>query len=324
MRNDREMPTVSVIVPTYNCSATIEKCLESIISQDYPDLELIVVDDASGDDTLAKVSRYPVKIISQSKNYGAANSRNAGADRAVADYLIFVDSDIVLPPDAVAQAITKLLENNQILAVGGIYSAGPLGLNFISDFKNLDLAYRGYLCAGRVKYLGTSFLAIEKRIFLAAGGFPADLGGVVTEDIDFGYRVTKGKRQMFIDKYIRVGHLKRYSLLSMLKTDFKRIISMMAIIKKSKGRYLAGEHAPLTYKINLFLPGLILLSMPIGVKFGAWLLPALLASAFIINNSGFLRFLFKKRGIIFSFKSMPTLFIEYIVIEFSLFTSIFA
>ena len=314
---------VSVIVPAYNSAATIEDCLGSIINQNYPGMELIVVDDASSDDTLAKAARYPAKIISQPKNYGAANSRNVGANHAAAEYLIFIDSDIALSSGAVLRVITTLVEDNRILAAGGIYSEEMKGLNFISDFKNLDLAYRAYLCADYVKYLGSFFLAVKKTHFLEAGGFPADLGGAAAEDIEFGYRLTKGKSEMYINKDIRVRHLKRYTLPSMLKTDFNRIINMMRIIKKSRGRHLAGEHAPLPCVFNLFLPGLILLSIPLAAGFNLGWLTALLASAFVVNNSGFVRFLLRKRGAIFALKCLCVLFIEYIAAGTAVLISIF-
>ncbi len=191
------------------------------------------------------------------------------------------------------------------------------------DFKNMDLAYRCNICHPYVKYLGSSFLTIKKSTFLKAGGFSADFFGTSVEDIEFGYRVTKGKNLMFIDKNISIGHLKTYTLFTMLKTDFKRIINMIKIIKKSKGNYKAGEHAPLPYMINLFLPGLILLAAVLEIKLKLKWLTLFLVLSFIINNFGFLFLLFKKRGVIFSIKSLFVLFIEYIVVEIAILASFF-
>lgn len=323
--NKPSQPKVSVIIPTQNCQSIIEECLSSILNQDYPNLELIVVDDASCDETLIKIARYPVKSVSNPKNYGAAHSRNIGVKNMdlESEIVIFIDSDVRVPATAVSIAVKVILEKPEILAVGGIYSQNSQSFNFITDFKNMDLAYRGSIYTPYVKYLGSSFLAIKKSTFLKAGGFSTDFSGSSVEDVEFGYKVTRGKNLMFINKNILVDHLKTYTLFTMLKTDFQRIINLIKIIKKSKGKYKAGEHAPLPYIINIFLPGLILLAAIVEIKFKLKWLSLYLLLIFIINNWGFLFFLFKKRGIIFSIKSIGVLFIEYIVVEIAILASFF-
>lgn len=320
---DSVQPKVSVIVPAYNAGSTIERCLESILNQDYPNLELIVVDDASTDDTLEKVSKYQVKLISKPVNRGAGHSRNLGVENASSQVIIFVDSDVVVPPTGVSQAARTLAEKQNILAVGGVYSESKQNLNFISDFKNMDLAYRPTRESSYQKYAGSYFFVIKKPTFLEAGGFLTDVSGANVEDVEFCYRLTKGGNAIFLNKDIRVGHLKRYTLLSMFKTDFKRIIGMSRVMKKFKGRYKANVEIPVFHMINVFLPGLILLSILIEIKFKLRGLSLLLISVFLINNFGFAHFLTEKRGIVFSLKSLFILFIEYIVVGLSIFISFF-
>jgi glycosyltransferase involved in cell wall biosynthesis len=321
--NNLVMAKVSIIVPTFNASAVIENCLSSISNQDYPDLELIVVDDASLDNTREKVAAYKTKLITNQKNYGAGHSRNLGARVATSELLIFVDSDIIIPAGGISIAVKTILEKPSCLAVGGVFSDNTSSFNFISDFKNLDLSYRADLCVEHVKYLSSFFLVIRKTTFLESGGFSAGFSAATVEDIEFGYRVTKGRNLMFINKDIRLLHLKKYNLWSMLKTDYNRIVNMIKIIRISKGRYKAGEHAPLPYFLNLLLPALLVLFLLSGIKFRTGSLTLFLAAAFIVNNLGFERFLLKKRGFIFSVKSILVLFIEYIVVEFSIFVAFF-
>lgn len=316
-------PTVSVVVPAHNAGPTIERCLESILAQGYPGLELIVVDDASSDDTIMKVSKYPVKFISNSKNCGAAYSRNLGAENTNSEILLFIDSDIVIPPSAISKAIKSITEKPEVMAIGGVYSENTQGLNFISDFKNMDLAYRTGLCQEYVKYVASYFMLIRRSAFEKAGGFSTDFFKASVEDIDLGYRVTKGERSMFIDKGILVDHLKRHTFFSMLKTDYTRIVNMMKIIKDSKGRHRAGEQAPAPCVMNTFLAGLILLSFLILPFFRSGWLVFLPLLAFLANNFGFAHFLYKKRNIIFAVKSLFVLFIEYVVVDISLLISLF-
>jgi len=300
--------------------------MEALLGQEYPDIELIIVDDASTDDTCQKAlecreqysnaeheNKRQVRIIAQFQNRGSGHSRNLGAESASSDIFMFVDSDVVVPFDGVYRMTRTILERSDMLAVGAIYSGNSRELNFISDFKNMDLAYRCTLYIERLQYLGSFFMGLKRNIFQEAGGFSNTYIGSNVEDIEFGYAVTKNSARMLLDKKILVDHLKRYTVLSMLKTDFNRIVGMMQIIKMSKGVYKAGAHAPKRYFINLLLPGLILISLPLDLKLAsAWLTVALI-TIFIINNFRFLKYLSKSRDFFFAVRSCFVLFLEYVV-----------
>jgi len=101
---------VSVIIPVYNAEEYLSRCLDSIITQDYQDLEIIVIDDCSKDNTKKIIDLYfkkdsRVKPIFLKKNSGVSVARNKGLDRYTGDYVLFVDSDDYLLPGA----ITKLV-----------------------------------------------------------------------------------------------------------------------------------------------------------------------------------------------------------------------
>ena len=91
------MPAISVIVPAYNAEKTLNKCLDSIISQTLVDIEIIVVNDGSTDSTEAIVESYMssdnrIKLINQ-VNQGLGAARNVGLDIAIVEYISFIDSD---------------------------------------------------------------------------------------------------------------------------------------------------------------------------------------------------------------------------------------
>lgn len=97
------MPKVSVIVPVYNSERTVGRCILSILSQDYKDVELILVNDGSTDESLVICCRYAaddprVKVLSK-KNGGVSSARNFGLAHAVGEWITFVDSDDELAPD---------------------------------------------------------------------------------------------------------------------------------------------------------------------------------------------------------------------------------
>ncbi len=109
MKKNNEL--ISVVVPVYNVENYVGKCLESIINQTYNNIEIIVVNDGSTDNSLQKVNEYGikdkrVKIISK-KNGGLSSARNAGIDIAKGKYIMFIDSD-----DFIELTMIETLYNN--------------------------------------------------------------------------------------------------------------------------------------------------------------------------------------------------------------------
>lgn len=91
------IPAVSVIIPTYNRAKTIQRAIDSVLNQTFSDLELIVVDDCSTDNTSAILGQYGgnkrVRIIKHDKNRGEGGARNTGIRHSHANYIAFLDSD---------------------------------------------------------------------------------------------------------------------------------------------------------------------------------------------------------------------------------------
>ncbi|WP_018175558.1 glycosyltransferase [Thioalkalivibrio sp. AKL8] len=99
-------PLVSVIMPAYNTAAYIAESVDSVLDQDYPGIELIVVDDGSTDGTLDILRGYGDRLtLLTQQNQGAAVARNAGVARAGGDYIAFIDSDDVWLPGKVAAQV---------------------------------------------------------------------------------------------------------------------------------------------------------------------------------------------------------------------------
>ncbi len=109
------MKKVSIVVPVYNVERYLQQCVESLIHQTYTDLEILLVDDGSTDQSGQMCDEYAekderIKVIHQ-QNAGAANAKNAGIDAATGEYLTFIDSDDYVDLDWVA-CMVETLENN--------------------------------------------------------------------------------------------------------------------------------------------------------------------------------------------------------------------
>jgi len=99
---------VSVVIPVYNEQRDISACLSSLLVQDYPQLEIIVVDDGSTDATLAQVRKHSVKTLSQA-HLGSGVARNLGSAHAKGQILVFVDADMIFANNFVSQLIAPII-----------------------------------------------------------------------------------------------------------------------------------------------------------------------------------------------------------------------
>jgi len=121
-----EWPLVSVVVPVYNGAQHIGDCLSSILRQDYPALELIVVDDGSTDATAERVRAFgdAVKYVRQD-NSGSAVARNLGVELARGEYIAFNDGDDLWAPHRLKQQVAYLRSQTEYQAVCGRFLAVP-------------------------------------------------------------------------------------------------------------------------------------------------------------------------------------------------------
>lgn len=118
-------PKVSIIVPVYNAEEYLERCVDSILNQEFSDLELILVDDGSKDGSGDICRRYGeqdrrVRVISK-ENSGVSDSRNMAIDQARGIYLQFVDSDDWLTPDATRLLVRRAEETGCDLVISDFY-----------------------------------------------------------------------------------------------------------------------------------------------------------------------------------------------------------
>lgn len=120
------MISVSVIIPVYNVEKYIAECLESLLGQSYPALEIIFVDDCGSDNsvTIIKnfISSHPqinATILHHENNRGLSAARNTGLIASCGDYVYFYDSDDKIPSDAIKMLVEPLSDKNYDMVIGG-------------------------------------------------------------------------------------------------------------------------------------------------------------------------------------------------------------
>lgn len=119
--------SVSVIIPVYEVSAYVERCLQSVLNQTFTDIECIIVDDASPDDSIVKCERMisayqgPIRfiILHHEKNRGLSAARNTGTAAATGEYLYYLDSDDEITPDCIEKLMACAAAHPDVEMVQG-------------------------------------------------------------------------------------------------------------------------------------------------------------------------------------------------------------
>lgn len=137
------MPKVSVIVPVYNSEQELRDCLDSLVEQTEKDIEIIVIDDASTDNSpeieAEYQKKYPnVKVYRNERNLGQSETRNRGIELAEGDYIAFLDSDDYVNPGMYEELYQAAVENNMPELI-------VTGLSFVkgNEYRKKDLTFIG-------------------------------------------------------------------------------------------------------------------------------------------------------------------------------------
>lgn len=130
-------PKVSVIVPAYNCEKYIGKCIESICNQTYSNIEILIINDGSKDNTKDVINSFVNKdnriVYIEQKNSGPSAARNAGLDNASGEYVMFVDSD-----DTVSEYYVKSLLDGILIEKSDLVCCGYIDISIYGQLKYSD------------------------------------------------------------------------------------------------------------------------------------------------------------------------------------------
>lgn len=198
-------PLVSVIVPNYNYGRTLGLCLTALQQQTYPNIEVIVVDDRSTDNSVEVARRHGVKVVVTDVNIGAPAARNLGVEHANGEVLFFVDSDLALTPDTVDNAV-RLLESDSVIGVVcGTYEPEPLIKDsLVERYRSLQLHYWISGSEGDISTIFSALFAMWTRVFHEVG--PLNPALRHSENAEYGHRVTQRKYRIVLDNSIRGAH----------------------------------------------------------------------------------------------------------------------
>ncbi|ELZ10994.1 family 2 glycosyl transferase [Halovivax asiaticus JCM 14624] len=215
------MPTVSVVIPTYNRAALLSRAIDSVLAQTADDFELLVVDDGSTDDTEAVVTGYRddrVRYIAHDTNRGANQARNTGIDAADGDFVAFLDSDDEWRPRKLEAQLDRLATDDEFVAVYCDYdvkipgvqgsiretAATVLSIGAGDDRVEGSDELVGPTLADTFHTGAGSTLLVRTEIAQRIGGFDESLGWF--QDPDFLLRVLEAGKLAHVPTELVVRH----------------------------------------------------------------------------------------------------------------------
>jgi cellulose synthase/poly-beta-1,6-N-acetylglucosamine synthase-like glycosyltransferase len=264
---------LSAIVPATDEPPGLARCLAAIRAADDPPEELIVVETAP--------------------RPGPAAARNEGAERAGGDVLVFVDADVLPHKDVFRRIRAAFAADPALTAVFGSYDASPEAPDAVSGFRNLLHHFVHQSSPGRAATFWAGLGAVRRDAFTRAGGFDAGRYREPSiEDIELGMRLVASGAQLELDPDLQGTHLKRWTLISMVQTDFsRRGVPWVALLARRgavpAGLNLGWQHR-LSAAASLTAAGALVARRPRGA--------ATAFAALVAINAPFYKLLLKQRG----------------------------
>jgi glycosyltransferase involved in cell wall biosynthesis len=249
-------PLVSVIVPTKNSAEYLDACLASIRNQSYKNIELIVVDNRSNDETLKIAKIYSDQVLIKGPERSA--QRNYGVNKSSGKYLLIIDSDMELTNSVIQECVAKALAI-EVMAV--VIPEESFGEGFWAQCKKLERSF----------YVGVDWMEaarfFTRKVYEEFGGYDETNTG--TEDYDLPQRIeaTHGKQAIGrINEYIM--HNEQH--LSLVKTCKKKFyyaqnLDVYSSVPSNKGNYKKQASTLSRYILFLSKPNILFRDPLIGL-----------------------------------------------------------
>ncbi len=263
-----------MVVPATDHPPTLAACRAALAASTEPADEVIVVE-------------RPTSL-------SASDARNTGARQASGDVLVFVDADVEVHPDALRRIREAFDGDPRLTAVHGSYDDAPSARGTVSTFRNLLHHHIHQTGAGPAETFWSGLGAVRRRDFLAVGGFDgARYPHPSIEDIELGHRLSVAGGRLRLDPTIQGTHLKRWTLRSMLWTDFARRGAPWVALQLRTRRIASTLNCSWRHRVSALLCGLA----PVALLVGALWQALALAGGVVALNHAFYTLLIRQLGL---------------------------
>jgi hypothetical protein len=215
---------LSVVVPARNAAETLPASLSALLRSDLAraEWELIVVDDASTDDTVTVARRFADFVVElpAPRPLGPAYARNRGCDIARGDVIVFIDADVCVHPESLRRFVELFRADPTVGAAFGSYDANPPAPGLVSQYRNLLHHHVHQRSAGDAETFWAGCGAVRRAVFLDADMFDEwHYPRPQIEDIELGARIRALGHRIVLRPDIQATHCKRWTLGAVIRTD---------------------------------------------------------------------------------------------------------
>lgn len=314
---------LSIIIPTHNSQNTINNLLLSIHTSqfnNFKDIEVLVVDDGSRDNTrnlvrkLVEKLKFKLVLHPLRKNLGPAKARNYGVKKTKGKYVLFLDSDVILAKSTLRYAY-QLTKDKKIKAFTGIWHYQQKTNKFFPNFKAMrDWVYWFIEREKYARYylFSTRIAGIEKKLFQTIGGFDETFPEPTVEDIELTYRIEKQAKIRFSPELLVYHEFEDFWPIAI--KYFKRSRDWVLLYQKRLRFDPVATSKKEAFKA--ILAAMLVLSLLLGfINFLFFYFALLIALQFTNLEWYFWSFVYKQKGALFLLESIFFSILLYLIID---------
>lgn len=313
---------LSVIVPVHNGTGILEKSLGALRDSDLPrkHWELIVVDDASTDDTGTLASQYADRVVRlDGRPHGPSYARNRGTEVAKGDVAVFIDADVVVHKSTLRQFRDVFDQQPKIAAVFGSYDDRPPASGLVSRYRNLYHHYVHHQNPGVAQTFWAGCGSVRLQAFREVGMYNEwHFSRPQVEDIELGQRLNDHGFRIMLIPEIQATHLKRWTLRNMIAADLndRGVPWIRLLIRRGAAIESKSLNLKTREKLKTFLVGLASLTILLAMwqRSLMWLgVTGLLLGVIVVANMHLYRFFYRQGGWGFALATVPLNLLYYVI-----------
>jgi glycosyltransferase involved in cell wall biosynthesis len=320
-REDSVTP-LSVIMPAHQSEAVLPRTLEALRASDLPAArwELIVVDDASTDDTAAIASLFAdVLLRIPLCAHGPAYARNRGFEISVGAAVLFIDADVEVNADTLRRFASALETESSASAIVGSYDPRSTAPGIVSQYRNLLHCYMHREGAGDADAFWAAGGAIRRSAFAQSGMYDEwHYSRPTIEGVELGQRMRALGHRIVVRPDIRVTHLKTWSLRSAISSDLRdHGVPWMRLAIQQWGRKGDRISPRAVERINTIGTWIALVSLLMGAVVGdpRWVMTMVISLLPVLfANRRLYAYFERERGVAFALAVIPLHLLYYVLL----------
>lgn len=232
---------LSIIVPAYNEEEHIEKCLKSLSKQKNKNFELIIVDNSSTDNTIKMAKKYSRNIYIE-KRRGYHNVVSKGVLKSSGDLIAVCDADGIYPKDWTQKVYDTFHKNKDIVAFYGTIKLHDVNKYTRKIYEKIFYNFMVYMKYRGVDVCNGPNFVFKKSAYKKAGGYGHKVYDQAGVDIEFGIRLKKVGKIIFVPSIFMWGSLRRAEKQGLIKMIYKNLVMYNAFIKNRRVKEKYSEY----------------------------------------------------------------------------------